>query len=230
MQRRRPLTSSPMDYAAFTGDLVDSRNLPDRARIQTDLGAVLDSLNARRRDHLTVPLRMTAGDEIQGLTRAPEVLVDVMVGIADALFPVRVAWGLGFGPLATELVDDVALLDGPCFHRAREAVEEAQRSSRWLRVVGTDRASGSAVAALMNLVGALRSDWTPRQAQVVREARGRLQIEVADALGVHASTISRTLAAAHYEAVLEGEDAARELLRTLPLDPGPTHPGTAVAP
>jgi hypothetical protein len=81
-----------------------------------------------------------------------------------------------------------------------------------------------AVTALMNLVGALRSDWTPRQAEVVRAARGRLQIEVAEALDVHASTISRTLAAAHYESVLEGEAAARDLLRSLPLVPGPRGP------
>jgi hypothetical protein len=218
-----------MYYAAFTGDLVDSRNLPDRARVQRDLRAALESLNATLRGPLTVPLRVTAGDEVQGLTRAPEVLVDVMTGIADALFPVRVAWGMGVGPLTTELVDDVSLLDGPCFHRAREAVEEAKRSSRWLQVAEVEGGTGAAVTALMNLLGALRSDWTPRQAEVVRSARGRLQIEVAEALEVHASTISRTLAAAHYEAVLEGEGAARELLRTLPLDPtpiGPTVPNT----
>lgn len=210
-----------MHYAAFTGDLVDSRNLPDRARVQRDLRAVLESLNATWRDPLTVPLRVTAGDEVQGLTRAPEILVDIMVGIADALFPVRVAWGLGVGPLTTELAEDVSLLDGPCFHRAREAVEEAKRSSRWLQVAPMEDGAGVAATALMNLVGALRSDWTPRQAEVVGAARGRLQIEVAEALEVHASTISRTLAAAHYEAVLEGEAAARELLRSLPLDPIP---------
>jgi hypothetical protein len=77
---------------------------------------------------------------------------------------------------------------------------------------------GVAASALMNLVAALRSDWTDRQAEVVRAARGRLQIEVAEDLEVHPSTISRTLAAAHYESVLEGETAAREILRSLALD------------
>ena len=211
--------TSPTHYAAFMGDLVDSRNLPDRAGVQKQLRSVLDRLNTEWSQALTVPLRLTAGDEVQGLTRTPEVLVDVMVGIADALFPVRVVWGLGLGPLTTELVQDVSLLDGPCFHRAREAVEEAKRSSRWLRVGGVAGPRGFAVAALMSLVGALRSDWTHRQAEVVAAARGRLQIEVAEALEVHASTISRTLAAAHYESVLEGEAAARALLESLPLAP-----------
>jgi hypothetical protein len=217
-----------MHYAAFTGDLVDSRNLPDRARVQNDLRSVLDSLNTMWGERLTVPVRLTAGDEVQGLTRTPEILVDVMVGIADALFPVRVSWGMGLGPLSTDLVEDVSLLDGPCFHRAREAVEEARRSSRWLRVRGAEGSSGVAASALMNLVAALRSDWTDRQAEVVRTARGRLQIEVAEELEVHPSTISRTLAAAHYEAVLEGEAAARDILRSLTMDAGPR--GSAPAP
>ena len=207
-----------MNYAALTGDLVDSRSLPNRGSVQRDLRSVLDGLNEALKKQLTAPLRLTAGDEVQGLTRSPEVLVDIMVGIADALFPVQVAWGMGLGPLSTELVEDVSLIDGPCFHRAREAVQEAKRSSRWLRVLGTEPATGRAVAGLMNLVGALRSDWTPRQAEVVRAARGRLQIEVAEAFDVHASTISRTLGAAHYDVVLEGEAAARQLLETLHLD------------
>lgn len=77
------------------------------------------------------------------------------------------------------------------------------------------------MSSLMNLIGALRSDWTPRQAEVVHAARGRLQIEVAEDMKVNASTISRTLAAAHYDVVLEGEAAARQLLAALPLDPCP---------
>jgi len=71
----------------------------------------------------------------------------------------------------------------------------------------------------------------------VRAARGRLQIEVAEDLQVHPSTISRTLAAAHYESVLEGESAARKILGSLALDlhrraadPRDEDPGTGGAP
>ncbi len=210
-----------MNYVALIGDLVDSRNLPNRGSVQQALRTALGSLNTGLGERLTAPLRLTAGDEVQGLTRSPGVLVDVMVGIADALFPVQVAWGVGLGPLTTELAEDVSLIDGPCFHRAREAVQQAKRASGWLRVEGATETSGRSVAGLMNLIGALRSDWTPRQAEVVQAARGRLQIEVAEALNVNASTISRTLAAAHYDVVLEGEAAARHLLEELALDPCP---------
>lgn len=202
-------------YFAMIGDVMGSRQLEDRAAVQQRLREAIASLNATRRDLLTVPMKLTAGDEVQGLTTEPHVLIDVLTTAAEALHPVQISWGLGLGDLATDLVDDVALLDGSCFHRAREAVDAAKHKSSWLEVRGFPKSSGEMLAAAINLVGAIRSGWTPRQAQVVREARGRKQSDVAEELDVAASTISRTLAAAHYKWILEAEDAARSLLRQL---------------
>ena len=217
-----------MAYFALIGDLVDSRRLPDRSAVQERLRAAIGALNGTLEGALAAPLRLTAGDEIQGLTRDPEILVDVVVSVSDAVLPAGLSWGMGCGPLSTALDPDVSMVDGPCFHRAREAVEDAKKSGRWLELRGVSGAFGDAIPALFNLVGALRADWTARQAEVVRAARGRLQVDVAEALGVHASTVSRTLAAAHFDAVLEGEAAARSLLAaarsagsTAPTEPAP---------
>lgn len=202
-------------YFAIIGDVVGSRHLDDRAGVQQRLRDAIESSNAERADLLTVPMKLTAGDEVQGLTTHPHVVIDVITNAAEALHPVQISWGVGLGDLSTDLLQDVALLDGSCFHRAREAVDAAKHKSSWLEVRGVPEPSAEVVAALMNLVGAIRSDWTPRQAQVVREARGRKQSDVAEELDVAASTISRTLAAARYKWILEAEDAARSMLRHL---------------
>ncbi len=210
-----------MAYFALIGDLVDSRSLSDRSGVQDRLRAVIETLNGTQGGSFAAPLRLTAGDELQGLTRNPEILVDVVVSVSDAVLPAALAWGMGYGPVSTALDPDVSMVDGPCFHRARAAVEGARKSGRWLELRGVSGARGEAIPALFNLVGALRSGWTARQAEVVRAARGRLQVEVAEALGVHASTVSRTLAAAHFDAVLEGEAAARSLLAAVRSAPSP---------
>jgi len=201
-----------MAYFALIGDLVDSRRRSDRAQVQDRLRTVIGTVNETLGAALAAPLRLTAGDELQGLTRDPEILVNVVVSVSDAVLPAELSWGIGYGPVTTALDADVSMVDGPCFHRAREAVESGKKSGRWVELRGVTGAPGEAIPALFNLVGALRADWTPRQAEVVQAARGRLQVEVAEALGVHASTVSRTLAAAHFDAVLEGEAAARSLL------------------
>ncbi len=200
-------------YFAVIGDLVGSRELDDRARVQARLQEGIRALNEALSARLAAPLKLTAGDEVQGLTQVPEVLASVVFDLSDAVFPAQISWGLGRGPLATDLGDDVSLLDGPCFHRARDAVETAKGTSRWLATGGFREPEGTVLAGLMNLIGAIRSDWTPRQAEVVRAARGRKQIQVAGDLEVNRSTVSRTLSAAHYARILEGEEAARALLR-----------------
>lgn len=204
-----------MTYFAIIGDLVESRNLADRAEVQERFQTVIAELNEDCRDSLEVPLKITAGDEVQGLSRHPRVFVDIMVRTSDALRPVGLSWGWGFGELATDLVEDVALLDGPCLHLAREAVENAKEDSRWLRIRGFPEPAAQVLDTVVNVIRFFRSTWTDRQAEIVKEARGKLQTEVADRLGVAQSTVSRTLAAAHYTTVLELEEAAQALLRAL---------------
>ena len=204
-----------MSYFAIIGDLVRSRRMTDRAAVQRRFSSAVDALNLEVGARMSVPLKLTAGDEVQGVTEDPEALVDVMIHLSDALAPEAIAWGWGKGDLSTDLVPDVSMLDGPCLHRAREAVDAAKKTSGWLEVAGLPEPEAQVLSALMNLMGAIRSGWTARQAEVVRESRGRLQVDVAERLGVDPSTVSRTLSAAHATRVLEGEAAARALLRTL---------------
>lgn len=224
-------------YLALIGDVVGSRGLEDRAGVQRRLRRLLEALSrelgapaegdlgggspadrdaARRvkRDGppLAAPLAVTAGDEIQGLLLRPGAAVDVLVRLADGLHPVRIAWGLGAGELETDLGGDVSLLDGPCFHRARSAVERATKDGAWARAVGLGPAVDRGVSALFRLMGAVRGGWTETQARYVRTVRGRLQKEVAERFDVSPSVVSESLKAARYRELAEAEEAARALL------------------
>lgn len=200
-------------HFALIGDIVSSRDLPDRAAVQRRLQAEVRRLNEELGPELTAPLKLTAGDEVQGLLGMPEVLVDILVAVADALHPARVVWGLGRGTLDTDPGDDVSVLDGPCLHRARDAVESAKAEGRWLVARGLDEPHRRVLGALLDLVRAIRSGWTETRARYVREARGRQQQEVAVRLGVSKQAVHQALSAAHFAPVLEAEDAARDLLR-----------------
>lgn len=210
-----------MKYFALIGDLVSSRELSDRAEVQTRFQQAIQSVTGTIGDDLVAPMKLTAGDEVQALTESPHVVVDIITDVTEALIPVHMSWGLGFGDLATGLAEDVALLDGPCFHRARDAVESAKKRSRSLEVRGLEAPIGELLSSIMNLIGAIRSSWTAKQAEAVAATRGTSQAAAAERLGIDPSTISRTLSAAHYKPVLEGEAAARALLRKLgPRDVG----------
>jgi hypothetical protein len=200
-------------FLALIGDLEGSKRLEQRAEVQRELESALASVNLALGPALAAPLSLTAGDEIQGLFREPGAVVDAVVAVGDAVFPARLIHGLGLGTLATDLGPDPALLDGPCFHRAREAVVEARGEGSWLVARGLREPGDVVVSALFRLLGELRSRWTDIQAEHVRHARGRAQKEVAERLGKAESTVSESLKAAGFHAVLEGERAVRMALR-----------------
>lgn len=108
---------------ALIGDVVGSRDLPDRAAAQARLGGVLVSVAEAVPG--VQPLEPTVGDEFQGAyaTLADATRVSLLVRLA--LLPdIDVRCGIGEG--ATTVFDATRrplLQDGPAWWAAREAVE-----------------------------------------------------------------------------------------------------------
>ena len=200
-------------FLALIGDVEASRQIEQRARLQRELERAAARVNEVLGPALAAPLTLTAGDEIQALFRDPSAAVDAVVEVADAAFPARLVHGLGLGPLETDLGPDPALLDGPCFHLAREALQVARGEGSWLVARGLREPGDATVSALFRLLGELRSRWTEIQAEHVRHARDRPQKKVAEQLRKAESTVSESLKAAGFQAVLEGERALRAALR-----------------
>jgi hypothetical protein len=206
-----------LSYLALMGDLVGSREVPDRAGLQRRLTELLSDLNERYRPWLEAPLRVVRGDEFQGLFRAPHLLIPVITTIEDRMHPVRVTFGAGWGALSTDPGSDVGALDGPAFHRCRDALEEARRQGEWARTRGLGTSLDALVTAHLSLLAAVRSRWTDTQRGYVRAARSSLQREVAEAYGVSESTVSKSLSAARFPVVLAGEHALTNFLQEMEL-------------
>lgn len=210
----------PPTYLALTLDLVASRELPDRAGVQARLERCAEELGAELGPDLAGEVRFNAGDELQALLRTPRRAVHALVRFTDAARPAGLRAGLGLGPVevgavppAPDRAADIARLDGPCFHRARAALERARRLGAWAQLEGSRIAGRDAAASsLLELLGRLRGAWTERQAETVAAARGRLQKDVAGEFGVSPSVVSEALKAADYDAVQRAEAALAELL------------------
>ncbi len=116
------------------------------------------------------------------------------------------------------------MVDGPCLHRAREALVAAASDERWLVAGGFDDPHGAAISALFRLIWSLRADWTETQMKYIRAVRDHLQTEVADTYDVSRQAVSKALDAARLQAVLDGESAARAYLRWIGDRAGSAHP------
>lgn len=197
------------------GDVVGSRDVEDRAELQRRLATLLQELNLLHGTYLVAPLRLVRGDEFQGLLTSPQALLPLLIAIEDSLHPVRVTFGVGWGGLSTDPGPDVGALDGPAFHRGREALEEARHRDEWVRVRGFGEVVDSLVGSHLALVEAVRSRWTDTQRRYVRSARTALQREVALEYQVSESTVSKSLSAARFQVVVKAEDALGRFLAEL---------------
>lgn len=205
-------------YVALIADLRGSRDHPDRAGLQERLRATLDAVNAAHTP--SAALTITAGDEFQGLLDATRAgtAVDLVVEVTESLYPEEIAFGLGWGALATprRRTGVVSELDGPCFHRARDALERARSESTWVALAGAGKELDDLVSGTFGLMAAIRAGWTEKQAMYVRDARRATHYkDVAEAHSVVRSVVTESLQAAHFKALLRAEDGVRAALSAL---------------
>jgi hypothetical protein len=221
-------------YVAVIGDLVGSRTLAakQREKLQECLRDWLDDLNGELgSERLAAPLTLTAGDEIQGLFRKPSALVRVIQELTDRMFQLEgqphALYGAGRGALSTGRIaaspgwaETPALLDGPAFHNARAALEHAQDEGGWVRFVGfgapPDFVMDHVLDALFGLMSTIRESWTAKQGALsFRFREGMSQRALAEQMKISPSVVSEMLKASRHLQLVEGEEAARKLLRTL---------------
>ncbi len=210
-------------YAAITGDLVASRKAEKafRAKVQSEILRAIEDLNLDLGQGLARPAVLTAGDEIQALFRAPSRAVKFVQVIKDRLDGLAapnqdIVFGVGWGALSTGLLPEAASveqLDGTCFHHARETLTLAKKQKTWVMFQGFGTDNDRTLTSLFELMGAIRAGWTNKQSCYTIDLRELGQrLAVARRHGVSPSVITESLQLSHFDAIINGEEAARLIL------------------
>lgn len=194
-------------WTAVLGDWAGSRSVPERRWARTRLVQAIEDAN----DRLGLPRRIETGEPEAVRALLPQQsdrALDVVVEITERVHPAPIAFGLGGGPLESESPPR-----GDCVENAREALERARKKHRWVSVRGFGEREDPLLDALFHLMGSVRRRWTERQCEVVRAARTEpVRKRIAAMLGVSPSVVTEALQAAGFDAIVEGERAARTLL------------------
>lgn len=184
-------------FAAVIGDVVGSRHLPSRPAVQAKLERVVALINERFTDDIASAFLITLGDEFQGLLRSVGRLLDLTYAAELELYPVRIRFGVGIGRLDTSLREVALGMDGPAFHRAREALEVAKKRHLPLVFRSEDPVANAIVTDCYALAARVRAVWTPKQREVAHLLLNeRLQKAIAARLNVEPAAISQRLAGA----------------------------------
>jgi hypothetical protein len=182
-----------VNYVAVLADAIGSRALPprQRARLQEILQTRLRTdLNKRRpwRPGIAAAFAIARGDEVEGLLRDASLVWDIAHWLRCAFAEVDWIVACARGPISTALAATALEMDGPCFHAARAALEEAKER----RQVFAFRGFPPAVDALATYYSALYWSWTPRQRRQASELRlyGPAPDQLEGRLKVHPTAVS----------------------------------------
>lgn len=201
--------------AALVGDVIASRDSHDRETMQRKMVAVMTIVNGE------IPavqqLTMTVGDEFQGLYATLDEALRAALRLRLELIPdIDVRMGIGWGELTLAPVDPPFGQDGPCWWRAREAIDEVKQGEASNSVPNSLRTrcrTGTGMDGLINSYLGLRDhvvsgfDEIDARLSVLRLA-GSTQAEMAATIGLSQSSVSRRFQSHGLFAVIDVQPAS----------------------
>lgn len=149
-----------MQVIALIGDIVASKELPQRGAFQRRLGKVLADTGANA-NHLASPYTITLGDEFQAVYRKADLLFADIFAIMAEIHPVRARIAVGVGALTTRINPAQALgMDGPSFHVARAALGALKDDKRLLRIGGQQVEAWALPNHILNFISHQVEGWS----------------------------------------------------------------------
>lgn len=190
----------------------------------------MDRLNRKYEEDIVSKFLITLGDEFQGLLYGGKNILSMINEIKIEMYPVRLRFGVGIGPITTDIQTEMALgADGPGYYRAREAIEvlkEREKKNRsvpadlCLKIDETDRGKEVLLNTVFELMYAVESGWTARQREIIWDmlAYGDVQQNTAVRLSISQPTVQKALAAGNYYTYENALKNAAEILGEIQYD------------
>jgi len=203
-----------MKVIAVIGDIVESKRLGrKREALQKTLRATLGRVSAAGKG-VASPYTITLGDEFQAVYRSADSLWADVVQVLAAIHPVQARFALGVGELETRLNTKQALgMDGPAFHRARDAMTALKEKGGRLRIGGETEEAWRLANGTLALLSHHLEGWSGNRLRVLQGLlRGETVRELEDTLGISRVAVYKNINAA---ALDEVAGICHELARAL---------------
>jgi len=202
-------------YAVITGDLVKSREILERYKVQIKLQKVLNAVNKEFKDDILVNFSITLGDEFQGLLDKPEKSFDIIKEIQKEMYPVKISFGIGYGTISTKIAKKTTEMDGECFRKSREALLTAKKLKQEI-IYNTGTDIDLSVNTILRLMYSIKSDWKKIHYHRIwlYEKLGTLE-KVAKVEKITKQMVSKMFIDIKYEDIRNAEETVKKLLSTL---------------
>jgi DNA-binding CsgD family transcriptional regulator len=206
----------PGNFIALIGDMVQSRNFAGetRSQMQEAFNLLINKLNTKYRSSLSSRFTVTLGDEFQGLLVDPSTVPDILWDVQRASSLPVFRLGLGFGRIDTKIPKRAINLDGPAFHLARAAIQQAKSEGlRGAVFSGFGKEIDEIANGIARMLDLQMDRRSEKQLEIMEQLRqSKSQAEVAAKMGLTPQAVNDHKKAAGWEAYRAGEEALRRVL------------------
>ena len=118
-----------MNRIVLIADIVSSRKIKERDKMQKNLKTLLRKLN-KESGEIISPLTITLGDEFQCVYSSGNEIFRHVWQILDTAYPEKIRFSFGIGEISTAINKEQAIgMDGPAFYAAREGLSELKQKN-----------------------------------------------------------------------------------------------------
>ncbi|UJF23932.1 SatD family protein [Suttonella sp. R2A3] len=198
------------------GDIIGSKKEP---LIWVDkLSSALDQLNQRYASAFTMPFSIVAGDGFGAVVNDLADAVTLVQRLQGLLAPVEVRVVIVCGEINQAKADNFNELHGDALLVANRCINQLKKTGKHFSIHCTDEALGLAIEGMINLIFALRKDWSVQAwATNAYHLKGCKQKEIAEALGITQQYVSKLMIASNMRLI---HTCQADLLRLIALNNG----------
>lgn len=204
-------------YLVIIGDVINSRVIKERQKIQIAFQKALQEAQREYESDIISPLTLTIGDEFQAVLTEATRLFGLLQRIELQLPDVRFRYGIGIGAITTDINRQAAIgMDGPAFHFAREAVEQARRENRRFVFACGTPVVRRRVDLLFHWIDAVTGTWSREKQQILHLIRQKVtQKEIAARIGISQPAVSQHVRHQLFRLVAQSQEVVQNELNLL---------------
>lgn len=182
-----------MNHFVIIGDLVQSREIRDRDTVQKRFAATLGRVQQEFEEDIASPFTLTIGDEFQAVLDRCGNLYAMIHSIESGLNGLNLRYGLGLGGIETDINPAQSIgMDGPAFHRARRALEEAKKSGRRFCIETGLKLPDQRLNTLLDWIDVTSSRWNREKRDILFYWQQKhTQKEIAARTGISQPAVSQ---------------------------------------
>lgn len=193
--------------SVITGDIINSRNINDKALFINILKNILAEINQIY--EAESPFEIYRGDSFQALYAKPTYSLRIALLIRLGLLkesPKSESWdarvSIGVGKVNFQN-EDIKISNGEAFERSGEALDQMKNDNRYISVNTGNRVLNKQCDTLNTLADTIISRWRKKSAEVIYLIllKNYTQEEIATELAISQSAVQQRLAAANFKAI-----------------------------